>query len=55
MQRLFSELLSEIRNLNGISTKTFKINLNEWLKTVPDEPRINNYAMDLTAEKKQHS
>lgn len=51
MERLFNVLPSEIRDLHEISTEIFKRNIDTWLKTVPDEPRIDNYALCVVAEK----
>lgn len=53
MERLVSVLPGEIRNVHGIIKETFKRNLDEWLKRVPDEPRINNYSVHSDKEKQQ--
>lgn len=44
-------LPSDIRKLNGSCTKTYKRNLDKWLKTVPDETRIDNYAVCVAVER----
>ena len=38
--RLFNHLLSSIRNMSGCSVDTFKRALNQYLDTIPDEPRV---------------
>lgn len=38
----FSILHNDIRCLNGVSTETLKRRFDEWLREVPDEPRINS-------------
>lgn len=51
---LWSKFLSfclSLRNIHGTSTDTFKWKLDSWLTTVPNEHRIDNYAMGVVAEK----
>lgn len=48
--RNLSVLSTEIRNLKRMSIETFKRRLDRWLKSVLDEPKIENYAMYLAAE-----
>lgn len=50
-ESLFGVLPCEFRNMQGISTVTFKRNLHKRLKTIPDEPRIYNYILCLVAER----
>lgn len=51
MERQFIVLLSETRNMHGTSTETFQRNLDKSLKTVPDEPRNEDYVMCVVAER----
>ena len=49
-QRLFNSIPGYIRNLTGVTTDTLKRNLDEWLKTVPDQPRGGGYSERVAAE-----
>ena len=49
-QRLFNSIPGYIRNLTGVTTDTFKRHLDEWLKTVPDQPRGGGYSERVAAE-----
>ena len=48
--KLFNCLPKSIRNLRGIGVEEFKENLDLFLMTVPDEPKIGG-AMPLNCEK----
>lgn len=39
----FNILPSEIQNLHEINTQTFERRLDKWLRTVPDELKIDNW------------
>ena len=41
--RLFNSLPSEVRNLTGCCTETFKNALDRYLRSLPDQPLIPNY------------
>ena len=41
--RLFNKMPSELRNLTNVSKDIFKSNLDNFLKTIPDEPLILRY------------
>ena len=43
-KRLFNRLPKPIRNITNCRPHTFKIHLDMYLKTVPDEPRVPGYA-----------
>ena len=49
-QRLFNCIPGKIRNLTKVTTDTFKRHLDEWLKTVPDQPRGGSYSGRVVAE-----
>ena len=49
-QRLFNSIPGYIRNITGVTTDTFKRHLDEWLKTVPDQPRVGGYSGKVAAE-----
>ena len=49
-QRLFNCIPGKIRNLTKVTTDTFKRHLDEWLKTVPDQPRGGSYSGRVAAE-----
>ena len=48
--KLFNSLPKELRNLTSCPLKTFKRELDRFLKTVPDEPRIRGYTQYCRAE-----
>ena len=50
MERLFNVLPQILRNMTGTTTETFKRNLDEWLKNVPDTPKIDGYGESVAAE-----
>ncbi len=45
VQRLFNCIPSQIRNLTGVTSDTFKNHLDEWLKKVPDLPKGGGYSV----------
>ena len=49
-QRLFNSIPGSIRNLTDITLDTFKRHLDDWLKTVPDQPRGGGYSERVAAE-----
>ena len=50
MERLFNALPGNIRKITETSTETFKKALDNWLKHIPDQPRIDNYSSLVAAE-----
>ena len=50
IQRLFNCIPGKIRNITKVTTDTFKRHLDEWLKTVPDQPRGGGYSGRVAAE-----
>ena len=42
-QKLFNALPRSLRNLSGCKVDTFKHELDKFLQTIPDEPRIRGY------------
>ena len=50
MERLFNVLPQNVRNISGITTNTFKDHLDEWLKGIPDTPRIDGYGAEVPTE-----
>ena len=50
MERLFNVLPQNVRNITGTTTNTFKDHLDEWLKGIPDTPRIDGYGAWVSAE-----
>ena len=49
-QRIFNSIPGYIRNLTDITLDTFKRHLDDWLKTVPDQPRGGGYSERVAAE-----
>ena len=47
--RLFNELPKDIRNLTNVSLETFKRAVDQFLKTVPDEPQLVGYTAQRRA------
>ena len=41
--RLFNSLPKALRNLQKISIDEFKAKLDQYLQTIPDEPKVQNY------------
>ena len=50
MERLFNILPGRIRKITGTSTETFKKALDNWLRHIPDQPRIDNYGSLVAAD-----
>ena len=50
MERLFNALPRNIRDIKGKTVETFKRHLDEWLKRVPDTPKIDGYGAMVAAE-----
>ena len=50
MERLFNCLPQKIKSITGVNTETFKKRLDDWLRTVPDQPRIDDYGASVAAE-----
>ena len=49
MERLFNMLPHKLQKLTGVKTDTFKKRLDEWLKGVPDTPKIDDYGASVGA------
>ena len=49
MERLFNVLPHKLQKLTGVKTDTFKKRLDEWLKGVPDTPKIDDYGASVGA------
>lgn len=52
IERPFNVLPTEMKELYGIRTDIFERSIDKWLRLVPDESRIENYGICLTAENK---
>ena len=50
MERLFNALPHKLQKLTGVKRDTFKKRLDEWLKGVPDTPKIDDYGASVGAE-----
>ena len=50
IERVFNSIPPKLRNLTGTKTETFKRHLDNWLKEVPDLPRIGKYSRWVAAE-----
>ena len=48
--RLFNVLPVNIRNISGCTVETFKLHLDRFLATVPDEPQVRGYTAMRKAE-----
>ena len=48
--RLFNVLPVNIRNISGCTVETFKLHLDRFLATVPDEPQVRGYTAMRRAE-----
>ena len=46
---LFNALPYELQNLTNVETDTFKKHLDDWLRTIPDTPKINGYGVSVPA------
>ena len=47
MERLFNALPYKLQTVSGVKTETFKRRLDEWLSTIPDTPRIDDYGASV--------
>ena len=47
MERLFNTLPYRLQTVTGVRTETFKRKLDEWLRTIPDTPRIDDYGASV--------
>ena len=50
MGRLFNAVHKDIRDIRGVSLKTFKGKLDDWLSKVPDTPNIDGYGAMVAAD-----
>ena len=50
MERLFNCLPQKIKAITGVKTETFKKRLDDWLRNVPDQPKIDDYGASVAAE-----
>ena len=50
MERLFNVLPYKLQTVTGVKTETFKRKLDEWLSTIPDTPRIDDYGSRVAAD-----
>ena len=50
VQRLFNCIPGKIRNITGVTSDTFKNHLDEWLKKMPDQPRVEGYSEQVAAK-----
>lgn len=50
LESLLYVLPNETKNLQRVSSETFKRRLDKWLRTVPDIPKIDIYAMHMITE-----
>merc|ERR1712180_424121 len=50
MERLFNALPYRIQKITGVKTDTFKKKLDEWLRDIPDTPKIDDYGASVGAE-----
>ena len=49
MERLYS-LPHRLQNIRKVTTDTFKIHLDRWLRDIPNAPKIGNYGASVGAE-----
>ena len=49
MERLFNALPYELQNLTDVETDMFKKHLDNWLRTIPDTPKIDGYGASVPA------
>ena len=54
MERLFNALPYELQNITNVETDTFKKHLDDWLRTIPDTPKIDSYGASVPAGVKQY-
>ena len=50
MERLFNTLPYRIQKITGVKTDVFKKKLDEWLRDIPDTPRIDDYGAIVGVE-----
>merc|ERR1712228_902940 len=50
MERLFNAHSYRIQKITGVKTDTFKKKLDEWLREIPDTPKIDDYGASVGAE-----
>merc|ERR1712081_110954 len=50
MERVFNALPYRIQKITGVKTDTFKKKLDEWLRDIPDTPKIDDYGASVGAE-----
>ena len=50
IERQFNSIPAHIRNRTGVTTDTFKYQLDKWLRMVPDQPKFGSYAKWVAAE-----
>ena len=43
MKRVFNSLPYELQNLTNVETDTFKKHLDDWLRIIPNTPKIDGY------------
>ena len=48
-ERLFNALPYELQNLMKVETDMFKKHLDDWLRTMPDTPKIDGYGASVPA------
>ena len=39
----------ELQNITNVETDTFKKHLDDWLRTIPDTPKIDSYGASVPA------
>ena len=49
MERLFNALLYRLQTVIRIKMETFKNKIDEWLRGIPDTPRIDDYVASVEA------
>ena len=49
LERLFNALPYKLQSLTDIETNTFKKFLDDWLRTIPDTPKIDGYGASVSA------
>ena len=49
MERLLNALPYELQNLTNVERDTFKKHLDDWLRTIPDTPKMDGYGGSVPA------
>ena len=49
IERAFNCMPRKLRDVTGVKTETFKIQLDKWLSLIPDQPRGREYAGRVAA------